>query len=271
MQRKHFVKQIENHYTLLHKNHTENFSIINFEIEKLILTVFSENNLLDKYYTNFKPKKFELKYNLYLIEGLLNCNKLEIAEKYCLEQISNNSNKDYDLPYAEILIEIYKTNKETQKLANILSEYGKYFYKIEDYNFIKKYATEEKFKKYRQAVLTNARYAYQSGDINAFDFYFEIKKLDNKTNDLFEMLKNSHNIEFVNIYKETTHKLDEIKFLKTVLEMPFYYSSKEEITDEIVNYIIGNNDKVNLKFYLKNIKSYYNNSIYDALEDYLNS
>lgn len=271
LQRKVVVSHIESQYNLLYKNHKEKFYLLNFEMEHFLIVVFSENHLFEKYHTNFKPKRFQINYNLFLIGELLSCNKLDVAEKYCLEQISNNSNKDYDLPYAKILIEIYKTNKETQKLANILSDFGKYIFKIEDYNFIKEHATEEKFKKYRQAVLTNASYAYQSRDINAFDFYFEIKKLDNKTNDLFDMLKNSHNIEFVNIYKETAHKLDEIKFLKTVLEMSFYYSSKEEIIDEIVNYIIGNVDKVNLKFYLKNIKSYFSNSIYLALEDYLNS
>jgi len=176
LQNKFIVTALENNFDILFKDLKENY-LINFEIENFYLTVFTENNLIEKYIHKFNPRKFRNDHNILLIQELLKLNQTDLAEKYCLEQIEGNYKQEYDLPYVEILVSLYKQKGEKQKLADILSNYGKYMYNIEDYLFIKENANVEKFKKYRQAVLTNAKYSYQNGSIKAFDFYYEIKKL----------------------------------------------------------------------------------------------
>ncbi|MDI9309156.1 MAG: SWIM zinc finger family protein [Limnohabitans sp.] len=264
-QKNFLVKYIEEKYNVLYENFKENFSLLSFEIDSLLLTIFIENGLFKKYLNNFKPRKFQNTYNLLLTQELVNIKQSELAEKYCLEQIAGNLKTDYDLPYVTILIDIYTQNNDTIKLADILCDYGKYIFSISHYNFIRENATTEKFKKYRQAVLTNARYSYQGGNIEAFDFYFEIKKIDGKQNDLFEMLANSHNLAFVNQYKGIAHQLDEIKFLQTVIQTSYYYNKNEGTTKEIIDFILTKTDSSTLKFYLKNSSSYYHNYIHNEL------
>lgn len=265
LQKKFIVSALENNFQTLYKDLNEEF-LINFEIESFYLTVFLENNLIEKYIHKFKPRRFKNEHNLVLIHELIKINNTDLSEKYCLQQIDGNYKQEYDIPYVKVLISIYKNKNESQKLANILSDYGKYIYTLEDYLFIKENASIEKFKKYRQSVLTNARYAYQSGNIEAFDFYFEIKKLDGKQNDLFEMLNNSHKLEFVNKYKAIAHQLNEINFIKTITNMSFYGTYYKEDLNEIIDYILTKIEKTNLKFYLKNVRPYFSNPIYSALE-----
>ncbi len=268
-QNKFIINTLEGDFYTLYKDLNDDF-LINFEIESFFLKVFAENNLIEKYINNFKPRRFQNEHNLLIINSLVKLNQDNLAEKYCLTQIENNYKDIYDLPYVKILISIYKNNNNTEKLAAILSDYGKYIFLIENYIFIKENAPLEKFKKYRQAVLTNARNAYQSGDIEAFDFYFEIKKLDNKKNDLFEMLKNSYNLTCVNNYKEIAHQLDEIKFIKTITNMTFYGTLYKDDFDGIINFVLSKIEKPNLKFYLKNVSPYFSNPIYSELNKIVN-
>jgi len=268
---KNFVVTIlENQFVKLYQNYDENFPLIVFDLASFLLSVFSENGLFEKHQSYFKPRRFQNEFNLLLIQELLKINQTELAEKYCLQQIDGNFKAEYDLPYAKVLISIYKQNNDNQKLADILCNYGKYVYSIENYLFLEKNASTEKFKKYRQAVLTNARYSYQNGNIDAFDFYFELKKIDGKQNDLFEMLHNSNDIEFVNKYKEIAIQLNEIKFVQTVVRMSYYGTKNENSIKEIIDFIVTKIDKANLKLYLKKFKTYYPNSLYFELNNLVN-
>lgn len=264
----HFVvTTLEQNLNTLYENYKESFSLIGFELEHFLLTVFSENELFEKHASKFKPRRFQNEHNLLLIVELIKIKQLETAEKYCLEQIEQNSRSDYDLPYVKFLIHIYKKTNDTQKLANVLSEYGKYIFDIDDYLFIKKHATLEKFKKYRQAVLTNSRYSYQNGNIEAFNFYFEIKKLDDKRNDLFEMLKNAYNLNFVNEYKEIALKLSEVKFVSLLSEISLFSNAEAKLVHEIADFVVKSIERDKLIFILKNLSVYRRNSIILTIEE----
>ena len=114
--------------------------------------------------------------------------------------------------------------------------------------------------------MTNARNSYQRGNLKAFDFYFEIKKLDGKTSDLFEMLQNSRNVEIIDKYKETVIKIDEAKFIETLCKFSFLYSPNEETILNIVNYVCKTINKEKLRLYLKNITLHYKNRFYFYIE-----
>lgn len=265
IQKKFVVTTLEELFIIQNQELNENYRLA-FILEEFVLVVFTENDLLKKFQTHFQPRRFQNNHNVLLIQELVKLNQNELAEKYCLAQIEGNYKYDYDLPYVKILISIYKNNNENQKLANILVDYGKYLFSIENYNFIKANAAEERFKKYRQSALTNSRNAFQSGNIEAFDFYYEIKKLDGKPNDLFELLSNAHQLSFVNKYKEIAFNLNENVFITTLLSISIYGSYHNDDLKEIVNYILSKFDKPTLQFYLKNRNYNYYNHIYKELD-----
>ncbi|WP_432671897.1 hypothetical protein [Flavobacterium sp. SM2513] len=129
------VTTLEQNFNTLFDDYKESFWLIAFELEHFLLTVFSENELFEKHVSKFKPRRFQNEHNLLLISELIKINEIATAEKYCLEQIEHNSKSDYDLPYVKFLILIYK-NTNKHKLADVLSEYGKYIFDIDDYLFI---------------------------------------------------------------------------------------------------------------------------------------
>jgi hypothetical protein len=269
LQNKFIVNTLEENFNILYKELDKNF-VLNFEIEKFFLKIFSENKLTEKYILKFKPRRFQNEHNLILINELIKLNKIDLVEKYCLEQIDGNYKQEYDIQYVKVLISIYKQNNETQKLANILSEYGKFMYNIEDYLFIKEHAELEKFKKYRISVMTNARNAYQKGDIDAFDFYFELKKLDKKQDDLFEMLINSNQIKILNKYKEIAFNLNSNKLLNTIKRISFYDKIEKEVVKEIIDFLLTKYDNELLKNETKIIRYNYYNPIFQELRTILN-
>lgn len=266
-QQQFVVTNLEQNFNTLYENYKKLFSLPVFELEHFLLTVFSENKIFEQHIEKFRPRRFQNEHNLLLIFELVKINQLAFAEKYCLEQIEQNSKSDYDLPYVKFLILIYKNTNDTHKLANVLSEYGKYIFDIDDYLFIKKHATLEKFKKYRQAVLTNSRYSYQNGNLDSFNFYFEIKKLDDKRSDLFEMLQNAYNLNFVNHYKEIALELSEVKFINLLSEISFFSNAHAKLINEIADFVVKNMEPANLIFILKNISVYRRNSIILTIEE----
>ena len=264
----HFVvTTLEQNFNTIYENYKESFLIPIFELEHFLLNVYAESKIFESHAFKFTPRKFQIEHNLLLIVELIKINQLETAEKYCLEQIEQNSKSDYDLPYVKFLIHIYKKTNDTQKLANVLSIYGKFIFSIEEYLFIKEHATAENFKRYRASVMVNARNSYQNGNLNSFHFYFEIKKLDDKRNDLFEMLKNAYNLTFVNEYKEIALQLSEVKFINFLSEISFFSHAQAKLIDEIADFVVKNIERASLIFILKNISFYSKNNIILTIEE----
>jgi hypothetical protein len=253
---------------LINKNKVNNY--INFDLIIFILDVFIENDIFERNYANFSPRIYQNEYNIKLINELIKHNKLALAESMALKIIEHNKRENFDIPYVEILIDLYKFTEENDKLAKLLSIYGKYIFEFEYYLFIKNNTPIEVFKKYKQGVLSNARYAYQSGDRKAFEFYFEIKKSDNKASDLLKMLNESNNVEWYNDYKEIALLINEIEFITLLLSFSTYYRREEKTEDEIVNFICQKIDHTKLAVYLKNINPYYKNGIFRKFEVFLN-
>lgn len=266
-QQQFVVTTLEKNFNILHEKYKEYLFLPVFELDHFLLTVFSENKLFERHLTKFKPRRFQNEHNLLLIFELIKIKQLAIAEKYCLAQIEENSKSDYDLPYVKFLIHIYKKTNDVHKLGNILSEYGKFIFSIEEYLFIKEHASPEKFKRYRASVMVNARNSYQNGNLDSFNFYFEIKKLDDKRSDLFEMLQNAYNLNFVQEYKEIAFQLSEVKFIALLSEITYFTNSQAKLVNELAEYVVQNMEREKLIFIIKNLSIYHKNSIILTIEE----
>jgi hypothetical protein len=112
LQREFVVNLVEEKFAALNNTSGDEYSRVIMEFDLFFLTVFTENNLFENYYTRIRPRLFQNQFNILLIENLIKINKLQLAESYCLEQINANSNRTYDIPYVNYLMEIYALNGE---------------------------------------------------------------------------------------------------------------------------------------------------------------
>lgn len=269
VKKEHIVSIIQEKINLTLKKKQIDFLNFGIDMECFILKVYLENNIFRENASKFKPHLFQNEYNMKLLDALMNVEQFAFAEKYCKEIIQGNNHERYNIPYLKYLIAIYKTNKEDLKLARLYSVYGKFIYDIDVYLFIKENLSETEFKRYRLSVMSLSRNSYQNGDLEAFNFYFEIKKLDGKDDDLFEMLVNSRNVYFANQYKEIALKLNERKFLEILFRFNYNYFDKMEEIKSITKFILAHVDSEKLQTLLKSHSSNSYSVFYKSIEKLL--
>ncbi|MET3045233.1 hypothetical protein [Flavobacterium covae] len=228
----------------------------NFHLREFVLPIYIEHGVFAKYVKIFEPVKFQNDYNLLLIKALNELGENEKVEKYALDQIHSNYYEEFNIPYVEILDELYRKLEQNDKLALLLARHGKYIFSRNNYELIKKYAPLEDFKKYRQALLTNATNAIFYGNQEAFELYYQLKKEEGKQEFLFDILNKTNSYTIFNKYKEDAFKMSEIKFLKALCNIhnSSLYEKKE--VNEIVQFIIKNYDEKQLKFYLEQFRGF---------------
>ena len=270
MQQKIIVQIIEENSNVIIEKSQLNYHNLVIEMETFILNIFIENNLFKKYASKFRPKMFQNEHNIRLLDALMEIEHYEEVQLYCNQIIERNYQEKYNIPYIKYLIAIYKNNKEDGKLAKLYSVYGKFIYDIDVYLFIKENLPLDDFKKYRMSVFSYARNSYQNGDISAFDFYYEIKKLDEKQDDLFEMLQNSRNHSYVNKYKEIAFNLNQNKFMTLLFRFGYESKHNQEYISSIAHFIIEKMDRQRIILFLKQFSIYNDSSFYRKLLELAN-
>ncbi|AEW85758.1 zinc finger SWIM domain-containing protein [Flavobacterium columnare ATCC 49512] len=228
----------------------------NFHLREFVLPIYIEHGMFAKYVKIFEPVKFQNDYNLLLIQALKELGENEKVEKYALDQIDSNYYAEFNTPYVKILDELYRKLEQNDKLALLLARHGKYIFSLNNYELIKKYAPLEDFKKYRQALLINATNAIVSGNQEAFELYYQLKKEEGKQEFLFDILNKTDSYTIFNQYKEDAFKMSEIKFLKALCNIRSSSLHEKKEVNEIVQFIIKNYDEKQLEFYLKQFRGF---------------
>ena len=269
-QQKIIVQIVEENSNVIIEKSQLNYHNLVIEMETFILNIFIENNLFKKNASKFRPKMFQNEHNIRLLDALMEIEHYEEVQLYCNQIIERNYQEKYNIPYIKYLIAIYKNNKEHGNLAKLYSVYGKFIYDIDVYLFIKENLPLDDFKKYRMSVFSHARNSYQNGDISAFDFYYEIKKLDEKQDDLFEMLQNSRNHSYVNKYKEIAFNLSQNKFMTLLFRFGYESKHNQEYISSIAHFIIEKMDRQRIILFLKQFSIYNDSSFYRKLLELAN-
>jgi hypothetical protein len=145
-----------------------------------IFNLATDNDLFTLHYKVFKPIQFNNDYNEELITLLMEDGRLELAEKYCQEQIKINSREEYNERYLEFLKEIYTLQQDNQKLSQVLKVLFPLAYNFDDFLFI--YAqieNEEEKKKWRTKMLGRARQMTNSdAHVNVIAFPFRLMEYE---------------------------------------------------------------------------------------------
>ncbi|MGY4386591.1 hypothetical protein ACVWYN_003646 [Pedobacter sp. UYP24] len=116
------------------------------------------NDQFKTYKHLFPPIRHALSYNLKLIDTLIEEEDFKSAEAYCLLQIKENTNNDYDFEYYERLIEIYKMSGDEMKLSAVLKRQLLKNPDFLDYQFVSLHrSSDNDFNHWKNRVLANAR------------------------------------------------------------------------------------------------------------------
>jgi hypothetical protein len=182
----------------------------------------------DRYYNIFKPIRFNNEYNFELISELIESGHLRLAEKYCQEQIKGNFREEFNLPYLQLLREIYVSEKDESKLSEVLKELFPQTYDFEDYLFIiARIEDEEERKKWRSKILARARQA--SHHSAAMDFSFKLMDYEKKYKKMIEYINEYTSYNLIARYAEKMILTDKNGFLKGMLHK---YDNLYQMEDE---------------------------------------
>jgi hypothetical protein len=181
--------------------------------------IISENNKFEKYFHLFKPLNWSNDYNLKLINGLIQINQLELAEKYCFQQINSNYKIEYSVPYYKILNSIFILKNEVDKRIGVLKELLLFTFQYDEFVLVlSKIKDEQELKKWRIKMITNAKHALRDYNKDAVDFLFKLYHNESKHKKIIELISEHTPLELVLEYIETLLHVDELETLYALLK-----------------------------------------------------
>ena len=157
---------------------------------KRILTVIVQGvKEAEIFLPKLAPIGWEIEYNLNLIEILSSRGELVTVEKYCKICIRNNVNPAYNLPYLQVLDELYRQKKNTKSIVTVWQDILWLEPSIELYKeWTELVKDPEEIKQFRNKLFTKARNIdYQNMRFRLF--WIELLLFEDKINKVFTDLK----------------------------------------------------------------------------------
>jgi len=199
------------------------------ELLKFLLRLVSANKQFPEYKDLFIPIKYANEYNLGLIDCLMQIGDLHTAEAYCVSQISQNVNSEYNLGYNVRLKRIYQETDNQQKLLPVIAQE---LLKRPDFDEYKRVALatphDAEFKKWRNLVLANAR-TLSRYDKKSADFSLALRHFEGDWQGLLAYLDNSADYDSILRYAAELFEHSPASCIKKILE------KQDSIRDQILN------------------------------------
>lgn len=266
--KKQFIFKIfEDFITSFFSKEKKDFYSIRHEVEQLILLVITDAQLFEKYYENFKPQKYNNDYNINLIQNLIQIEQYDLAKKYCVEQIDGNYKEEYNLPYYQLLEQIYKIAENTDALTQLYLKIGSFTFDYNIYLHLKQHASDIDFQKYYYKVSTKVKDAAKYGNRAAFDYFYQMKKDKNKDHDILDLFRKITNIDLITDYLEIASKMDATTFLKNLFDADIYkYNNSDEKLNKLISNIFETIPLEIIKKAIKSHKGYWENEVFRMLK-----
>ena len=170
------------------------------ELLQLLLHMVVVNKNFPEYKDTFRPIRHAIVYNIRLIDALIELGELNTAEAYCIQQIGENTNSNYDLDYIARLKQIYTHTKDDKKLVGVLSKELLYKPNFDNYTFvIANVQADAQFKKWRNQVLANAR-QLAGFHKNAADFSLALRNSEGDFKGLLAYLDETADYDSIALY-----------------------------------------------------------------------
>ncbi|MGJ1414928.1 hypothetical protein ACR784_04965 [Sphingobacterium multivorum] len=239
-------------------------------VDEFFLDVLLENDMFEASLDYFFPRHWEAKYNLKLIEAVKKVEP-ERAIAYCHVVIESNSKTEYNLPFLDILEELYSANGDLNKLAQVKMDKFHINRDIADYVFIMDNSQDADLnKKFRTNTLTMLRnsmgYDYDSGKI-----YFEILEHEKNYTKMLEVIDYRVSAKLLLQVWDHLYAYDKLKFLRAIAgNLHIDYRTDPADLDKLIHRILENYEKdvIRLLFkpdarsnYLRNFKAMVSSSL----------
>ncbi|WP_088163016.1 hypothetical protein [Sphingobacterium sp. G1-14] len=239
-------------------------------VDEFFLDVLLENDMFEASLDYFFPRYWEAKYNLKLIEAVKKVEP-ERAIAYCHVVIESNSKTEYNLPFLDILEELYSANGDLNKLAQVKMDKFHINRDIADYVFIMDNSQDADLnKKFRTNTLTMLRnsmgYDYDSGKI-----YFEILEHEKNYTKMLEVIDYRVSAKLLLQVWDHLYAYDKLKFLRAIAgNLHIDYRTDPADLDKLIHRILENYEKdvIRLLFkpdarsnYLRNFKAMVSSSL----------
>ncbi|MCW3105804.1 MAG: hypothetical protein JWQ09_310 [Segetibacter sp.] len=204
--------------TLYKKRFSENISNGN-QYTKALFEIMEEYGLIHKYYKLFQPITFDNDFNVKLIRTLIDNNEPKDAEEYCKKQIQDNYKDEYNVPYLELLKEIYTVEKDEVNLAQVLSQLFPTTYNFDDFLYIyDRMKDAEEKKKWRTKILSRAKNASNNYNKSATGFIFKLMDYEKKYLKMIGYINSQTPYHVILEYFEPMALTDKTSLLKALID-----------------------------------------------------
>lgn len=229
---------------------------------KTMFRLVNNSGLFEEYYKLFKPLRFENEYNDELIGLLIEHGQLQLAEKYCREQIAGNSREEYSLSYLGRLKEIYMIEKDNKKLSAILKELTPYTFDFTDFLSVYEQMDGDEKKKWRTKILTRA--GHMSSYKNAKLFSFKLMDYEQNYKKMIEYINTNTPYSIIVQFADKMILTNKDGFLKQIINksdnsfIPYSEEEREEDTaifPSLLNILQKHYSINELKLIIRNIDS----------------
>ncbi|MES2704399.1 MAG: hypothetical protein V4649_17295 [Bacteroidota bacterium] len=201
--------------------------------QKFIYELVAGCDLFGKYYVLFYPIRYDNNYNEKLIGMMISHSKLDIAEKFCRSQIAVNYKIEYNIPYLQLLKEIYTLQNNNKRLAEILTTLFPETFQFDDYLFITNSMSEDEKKKWRTKMLTRARHIV-THDAKARDFCYRLMDHEKNYRKMIDYIETSTPYRTILAYFEPMALTGKKLLLEAVIRKrdDYYFGTMSKSTEQ---------------------------------------
>lgn len=200
------------------------------EIDDFFLDVMIDSKLFDQIYFYFEPKSWENKYNLKLIHAVKDIDP-DVAIHFCVRMIQQNVKPEYNLPYLDILEDLFLKLDNLEGLAGVKMDKFIFNPNLEDFEFIMKHIEDVEIKKrFRTNVLSRHRHSLH--DMFYADIYFGILIYEKNYKKMLEVIDYNIGADALLKYWDYMYDFDKMHFAKCIannFQIPYSSDLKKEL------------------------------------------
>lgn len=207
--------------------HREDFSMF-------ILDFYIENQILAKTPADLPVRTFADAYNTKLISALIELNEFKIAERKCKEVIKSNYSEIYNVPYWQLLKNIYRKTNDWIELASLIKMSIKYDFSLENLELLSQQLNPKEFKELTTKLKQYYRSNFYSQEDTAPRNYVTILAFEKDYKKLLVDFSSYFPIDMIFHLREALFTFNKKMFWDRLLEYTNYEEYKKIENREVV-------------------------------------
>ncbi|OLY90740.1 hypothetical protein SAMN05444008_101412 [Cnuella takakiae] len=198
---------------------------------RFIFYLLDRNGLFGLHYELVKPIRYNNEFNSILIGRLVELGHLDLAERYCKEQIAVNFKEVYDLPYFLLLQQIYRQQGYWEGERQMAEKLLPHIFRYADYKLLYEAMPEGvEREKWRKRILAKAVSQYSNPA--AAHFYFEVLHAEGDYNKMRDTLGTDTPYPTIVAFFDAFVATSPLRLLQVVLNRNDHWTVEEDEANE---------------------------------------